>query len=402
MDRDVLVRRNRALTEAYHHTALKHQLRQQMVNALALLPVPARKHTQNRVLLIRPDHLGDLLLTTPALHWLRQTIPDLQIHMLVGPWSADVLMENPDVDQVITFPFPGFTKSEKASVQAPYTQLVSAARMIRHIGYSSAVILRPDHWWGALLSKLAGIPRRIGYELPETRHFLNEPVTLVTEHAALQNTRLIAQAAHQAMPQGAKLALNLPISEAERDWVSSYLEEHGIDQSKPLLIIHPGSGAASKLWNDSDWAWVGSTLAEQLEGTLLFTGSDAEAPLIQRIQALTNITSFSIAGDTNVRTLAALYERAAIVLGPDSGPLHIAVAVNTPSVALFGPADPLEFGPWGIPSRHAVITSNIGCRPCRILDWRGDVPENHPCVRDISPASVLEAAWRVMKAEPSS
>lgn len=399
MDRDALVRRNRALTEAYHHKALKHQIRQQMMNLLGFLPVPDHRHPQNRILLIRPDHLGDLLLTTPALHWLRQTNPSLEIHMLVGTWSADVLLENPDVDQVITFPFPGFTKSEKASAQAPYVQLLSAARMIRRIGYTSAVILRPDHWWGALLAKLAGISRRIGYDLPETRRFLNETVTLVNEHAALQNARLVAHAAERAMPAATDLALQMFVSDAERQWVTSYLAERGIDQNKPLIIIHPGSGAASKLWNDADWAWVGSTLAEQLEGTLLFTGGDAEAPLIHRIQALMQPPGYSLAGDTNVHTLAALYERATIVLGPDSGPLHIAAAMKTPSVALFGPADPIEFGPWGNPARHAVVTSTIGCRPCRILDWRGDAPENHPCVREIQPSAVLEAAWRVMKAE---
>lgn len=399
MDREALVRRNRALTDAYHHKALKHQLRQQLVNTLGILPIPERKPRQNRLLLIRPDHLGDLLLTTPALHWLRQTNPDLQIHMLVGPWSADVLMENPDVDQVITFPFPGFTKSEKTSVQAPYVQLLNAARMIRHIGYTGAVILRSDHWWGALLAKLAGISRRIGYDLPETRQFLNKRIPLLNEHAALQNARLLANATRQEMPEATDLMLRLPVSEEERVWVTSYLTERGIDQNKPLIIIHPGSGAASKLWNEDSWAWIGSTLAEQLEGTLLFTGGDAEAPLIQRIQALTNTTSYSLAGDTNVRTLAALYERSAIVLGPDSGPLHVATAVNVPSVALFGPADSIEFGPWGDGSRHAVVTSNIGCRPCRILDWRGDAPENHPCVHEIAPSAVLEAAWRVMKAE---
>ncbi len=399
MDREALVRRNIALTNAYHRQPLKHQLRQQLLNMLGALPIPTSKPIQNRLLLIRPDHLGDLLLTTPALHWLRQVKPDLQIHMLVGSWAADVLLENPDIDQVITFPFPGFAKTEKANVQAPYMQLIQAARMIRQIGYSSAIVLRPDHWWGALLAKLAGISHRIGYDLPETRRFLDQRVTWVNEHAVLQNTRLIARAVQQPMPEIADLALNLPITATRREQITHYLDQRGIDQEKPLIIIHPGSGAASKLWNEDSWAWVGATLAEQLEGTLLFTGSDAEAQLIHRIQALTQQQSYSLAGDTNVHTLAALYERAAIVLGPDSGPLHIAAAVKTPSVTLFGPADPAEFGAWGNPARHAIITSTIGCRPCRILDWRGDDPENHPCVREITPAAVLEAARRVINAD---
>ena len=102
-----------------------------------------------------------------------------------------------------------------------------------------------------------------------------------------------------------------------------------------------------------------------------------------------------MAGDTNVGQLAALFQRAKVVLGPDSGPLHLAAAVQTPTVTLFGPADPIEFGPWGSPQKHIVLTSDIKCRPCRIIDWTGDDLSMHPCVREITVARVLEAARRV-------
>ena len=82
------------------------------------------------------------------------------------------------------------------------------------------------------------------------------------------------------------------------------------------------------------------------------------------------------------------------MLGPDSGPLHLAAAVGTPTVALFGPADPVEFGTWGSPEKHIMLWSSIGCRPCRVLDWGGDAPENHPCVREIPVGTVLDAARR--------
>ena len=103
-----------------------------------------------------------------------------------------------------------------------------------------------------------------------------------------------------------------------------------------------------------------------------------------------------IAGETSVGQLAALYARSRAVLGPDSGALHLAAAVSTPTVALFGPADPAEFAPWGDRRRHEVVTAEIGCRPCRILDWRDDDLAYHPCVRDISVQQVLEAARRVL------
>ena len=103
-----------------------------------------------------------------------------------------------------------------------------------------------------------------------------------------------------------------------------------------------------------------------------------------------------MAGDTNIGSLAALFERCDVVLGPDSGPLHLAVAVDAPTVALFGPADPVEFGSWGSRERHQVLYSNIGCRPCRVLDWGSDDLQYHPCVREISVGSVLEAARRAI------
>jgi ADP-heptose:LPS heptosyltransferase len=102
-----------------------------------------------------------------------------------------------------------------------------------------------------------------------------------------------------------------------------------------------------------------------------------------------------IAGETHIGQLAALYARARVVLGPDSGPLHLAAAVSTPTVTLYGPADPLEFGPWGPREKHIILASDIGCRPCRILDWADDNPDYHPCMRDITIGQVLDAARRV-------
>ena len=74
--------------------------------------------------------------------------------------------------------------------------------------------------------------------------------------------------------------------------------------------------------------------------------------------------------------------------------LNLAVAVGTPTVALFGPADPVEFGSWGSPEKHIMLWSSIGCRPCRVLDWGSDAPKNHPCVREIPVGRVLDAARR--------
>ena len=132
---------------------------------------------------------------------------------------------------------------------------------------------------------------------------------------------------------------------------------------------------------------------------MVFTGTAGETSLIKEIESKMKADAYSIAGSTSIGQLAALHQRSLAVLGPDSGAMHLAAAVGGPTVALFGPADPVEFAPWGDRRRHAVVTASIGCRPCRILDWGDDKSEYHPCVRDITVDQVLGATERVLLAE---
>ena len=89
-----------------------------------------------------------------------------------------------------------------------------------------------------------------------------------------------------------------------------------------------------------------------------------------------------------------------MVLGPDSGPLHLAAAVGAPTLSLFGPADPVEFGPWGPAARHTALASPIACRPCRVLDWGAEDATWHPCLQDISVEQVVSAALSLHTTAP--
>jgi heptosyltransferase-2/heptosyltransferase-3 len=397
LDRDGLIRRNRAMAEAFHATPLKHRLRQSIINLSALIPIPrARVAASQRILLIRPDHLGDALLTTPAVRALRTALPYMEIHMLVGQWSAEALAAYPEIDQILTLPFPGFSRAPKENWRSPYQLAFRTARHLRRIGYSGVVILRPDHWWGAFTARLAGIPIRIGYNLPGVAPFLTHKVKYQRQHAVLQNLRLVERWTG-AVPLSAT-HYTFPVEAVDQQAVNAYLQARGVKPRQPIFCVHPGSGTLVKHWQEDRWAQVADILSVQLGAYVVFTGSPHELPLVQRIVGYMKQPSIASAGDTNVGQLAALFQRAQIVLGPDSGPLHLAAAVGTPTVALFGPADPAEFAPWGAPEKHIILTSDIGCRPCRVLDWGSDAPENHPCLRDIPIARVLEAARRLVQA----
>jgi lipopolysaccharide heptosyltransferase II len=379
------------MAEAFHSLPLKHRARRAALNAFARLPLLRRTSASTgRILLIRPDHLGDVLLTTPAIRALRYALPQAIIHLLVGPWSADVLANYDEIDAVLTLPFPGFSRTPNPSLRSPYELAISSARHLRRIGYDAALILRPDHWWGGLLARLAGIPKRIGYALPDVGPFLTLALPHQHEHAVTQSMRLVAALAEREAEE--RPALVFPVRDMDRYWVRGYLDEWGMGERRRLIAIHPGTGTWVKRWEDQRWAFVADALHEQLDADIVFTGSDHELAMISNIvSAMQHIPALMV-GDASIGQLAALYARSDVVLGPDSGPLHLAAAVGAATVTLFGPADPVEFGTWGSSDKHIMLTSRIACRPCRVIDWGTDDPIHHPCVRDIRVEQVLEAA----------
>jgi lipopolysaccharide heptosyltransferase II len=362
-----------------------------------------------RVVLIRPDHLGDMLFVTPALRWLRAQMPGAHLSALVGPWAKAVLANNPQLDDIQTLDFPGFTRTPsmrggaaaKPSPLAPYTTLWPAAQRLRAQRYDAAIILRFDHWWGALLAKLAGIPRRIGYDVPEVRPFINDVVRYERErHEVLQNVRLAARAAQAAEPASlspAGLPLEFQVAPAVSDFAEPWLRAKGIAAGERFAVLVPGSGAPVKLWRDEGFARVADVLDERWHFKVVVAGAgDEERALARRIAAQSRAPIINAAGETTLEQLAALLGRAALAVGADSGPMHLAVAMGTPSVHLFGPVAAQTFGPWGNPAKHIVLTSGLACIACNRLDYDASEVPAHPCVRLIAERQVGAAIEAVL------
>lgn len=359
-----------------------------------------------RILLLRPDHLGDMLLTTPILAELRSRVPEAHITMMAGPWSSEVVERHPAIDRLVTCPFPGFQRAAQKPL-APYTLLLRTAEELRREDYDLAINLRPDFWWGAALLYLAGIPRRVGYAIEPGTPFLTQSLPFVErEHATVSNLRL-ANAGLQALGYEsleepftpARYPLVFRPTEEERAWAGQRLAGAGIESATPLVVIHPGTGGEVKLWRAEAWSKVANDLVigqefEQAPRVVL-TGSPHERPLLDEIAA--GMSDAPVLFDQqSVGQLAVLLERADLVLGVDNGPLHLAVAQDRPSLRLFGPTDACIFGPWGDRERHRVIASTWRCPgcpniPCGRLDFSAEELTEHPCVKRISEQEVEEA-----------
>ncbi len=360
---------------------------------------------RRRILVIRPDHLGDALFVGPALRALRELAPQDEITALVGPWALPVYERMAEIDVLKTVDFPPFAR-RGGGFLAPYRLLRREALRLRAQRYDIAINLRHDYWWGAFLACVAGIPRRIGYDWPESRPFLNCRVPLRGErHAVQRNLELVSHAvelsdqerSHWLELRRATARLSFPVSEVERAEAGSMLQCAELD-SGPLIVIHPGTRGNAKLWPVDYWAELADALQSRLKAAVLITGSHEERALCEAVKQRMQQQACVAAGNTTLGQLAAVFKSAALVLGVDSGPLHLATAVGAPTLRLYGPSDPTLFGPYGDVRSHAVVVSPVDCAGCGRLDWPLAELEKHDCMSAISVQLVLEKALSLLAA----
>jgi heptosyltransferase-2/heptosyltransferase-3 len=369
-----------------------------------------------RVLVVRPDHIGDVLLCAPALRRLRAALPDAHVTLLVGPWSAAAAEGLPDVDAVLVYAMPGFEYGLGAI--EPYRRARELAGRLARERFDVALILRADYWWGALVAKLAGIPVRVGFDVAEARPFLTRAIPPAPDcHEAEKDGLIVAAALAQASSDRQEARGGM--GEDGRDRPAAFGEhspplnrladplvfrtgpadeafaEVWVGTSGPFVVLHPPSRAPVKRWTVGGFAAVARHLRRR-GWEVVVTGAEGERALVERVVAACAGARPLVGAPLGA--LAAVLRRAELVVGVDSGVLHLAVAVGTPSVALFGPIAPAIFGPWGDPARHRYVTTRMACAPCARLDYRPEELVNHPCTPLIPAGEVISAAEAALSA----
>ena len=371
--------------------SLMHALRD------ALLPLGARLTRRGRgaadtLLIVQPDHLGDVLLAQPAVRRLRAAFPERRLVAVVGPWSARMAELSWPVDDVCTVVFPGFTREEARGALDPYRQLFAEARVLAPLAATDAVVLRPDAWWAAWLARSAVSGEVAGGADARARRFLTRVAAPDGGGHATQRACAIVAALTGAgtPPTPRSDPLQLPDSEAAADAARVLLQAAGVRDS--YVVMHPGAGAEVKLWPAQRWRGV--LVGLQREGLrVVVTGSEAESGLVDEL--LNGLPgAVTLAGRTPLDVLIETLRGATLALGPDCGPLHLAVATRTPTVHVFGPSDPARYGPWGPAYNHRVVTAGWSCPRC------GDLSPARPagcgCLLAVGADEVLAAALQLL------
>ena len=307
-----------------------------------------------RILIIKPSSLGDIIHALPTVNLIRRRFPQAHLAWLVNTAFASLLKHCPVIDEIIPFP------------RHELRRLPALVRRLRRDRYDLVVDLQGLLRSG-LLAALTGAPRRVG--LSDSREgarlFHNEIVPVPRLHAVDRYLRAVQHLGGEAGPVEFPLGLAPTL------------------QSEGWIAINASARWPTKLWGDDKFA----ELIRQLpRDRIILTGSAAEAGRIGRLaQGCRNL-----AGKTDLFELAEWFRRCAVVVTNDSGPMHLAAAVGTPVVAIFGPTDPALTGPYG--TGHTVLRVNLSCAPC--FQDRCTQPNAMACMNGVSVAEVLQAVQK--------
>jgi len=335
-----------------------------------------------RVLLVRLDNIGDVLLTTPAFRAVRRGLPGAHLALLAGPAGCEVGGLNPDLDEVIPYHAPNEDVYFRLP-QDPEREFRALERLRK--GRFDAAIFFTSYKQSALpvayLCYLAGIPIRAAgsFEGPGSllthRHRYAE--TVPPKHETLRGLELTDFLGFP--PTEPEMVLS-PRPEDE-DEAAALLDRHGIER---FVLVHPGASAESRLYPAQMYREVVEGLAEGSGLPVLVTGGPGEEELAKEVAGYTGVP---VGGETGFGAFAALVGRAETVVTNNTGTTHVASALKAPVVTVFAGTNPKEqWGPWRTPNR--LLTHPVPCYPC----YKRVCPIGKPCLTGIAPGRIVEAA----------
>jgi lipopolysaccharide heptosyltransferase II len=343
-----------------------------------------------RILCVRLDRMGDVLMTTPALHALRAAVPGRHLTLLTSKANAGLAPFLGDVDEVLGYDAPWHGCKDTLDPE-PDLAMVDALRARHFDAAAIFTVYSQNPLPAAMLCYLAGIPRLLA-------HCRENPYGLLTDwvcetepqhgvrHEAERQLQLVAQVGASC----GDTRMRFDVSAQARRTLTRRLAARGIAARGPWFVVHPGASAASRRYPPERYGEAVARLARMSALPILLTGSADERELIRSVisaagpAALTRLHDLS--GQLNIGELGALVERAAVLVINNSGPVHLASALGTPVVDLYALTNP-QHTPWQ--TEHRVLFRDVDCRWC----YRSVCPKgHHACLLGVPAAEVAAAA----------
>jgi len=342
--------------------------------------------TVRRVLVVRLRSIGDTVLATPALAALRRHLPHARIDMLLEDWVAPVLAEHPHVSRVITV--------ERGNLAAR----LRLAMRLRREHYDVAFNLHGGTT-ATFLTRASGATHRVGYAGYRYAQLHNHLAPRAAEvwgratdddtHTVENNLALIAWA---GVPISEEVPLRLTVTTTAAETIARRLFLAGVADAEPLALIHPAAAFDSKQWATENFARTIEHLHAR-SFAIVAVAAPGEETVIENLrrESRAHVTAFA---DLSLPEVVALADRAQVFLGNDSGIAHIAAAVATPSVVVFGSSHLGRWRPW-TRAAYETVREEMPCQPCAGYTCR-EFPQAQ-CIRRVTVERVIAALDRVVE-----
>lgn len=343
-----------------------------------------------RLLLVKPSSLGDVIHALPTARALRRRFPEAWIAWLVEEESADVVHGSPGVDEVILSGRRRWVRALQTGRGVPgaFREFRQLRRALRGARYDVVVDLQ-GLMKSAIFVAATGARMRIGLSTAE-----------VASRAISSHVVEVSPAAH-AVERYLRVAAALGVADGPRDFPIQIPPEAEREEERllggaasPVVVLHPVARWPTKHWTPEAFAAVGDTLADAMGASVVITGGGTDVGAGEAVRSRMRRPALNLAGHTPLKVLAALLRRAAVMVTVDSGPMHLAAALGTPLVALFGPTDPSRTGPYGAGPRR-VLQEAMPCIPC--LERRCRIREERLCMRSLDAQRVAAEALGVAR-----
>lgn len=352
--------------------------------------------TAERILCIRLDSLGDVLMTTPALAAIKESNPKCHLTLMTSAAGAAIAPLLPLLDDTLVYEAPWLKATAPRTHSQPELAMVETLRRRQFDAAILFTVYSQNPLPSAFMAYLADIPLRLAHcrENPYQllTHTLQEPEPeQFIRHEVQRQLDLVASVGYQT----AHPRLSLAIPQPAQKRVTQLLAELGLDHRQPWIGVHPGASAPSRRYPPEQFALVADALVAQ-GIPVVFTGTEPERPLIEAIRSQMGTAAYSLVGLLDLAELSALFQAAPLLLSNNTGPVHLAAAVGTPVVDLYALTN-LQHIPWGVP--HRVLFHDVPCRLC----YQSICPEgHHNCLRLVDPPQVVNAVLELLEETRSS
>ena len=344
-----------------------------------------KKTDPKNIVILRTDRIGEVLLSTAAVTALRRRYPECKITFVTSEYSRPLVEGRTDIKEVITVDT--FTKDGWVS------KAIVLASILRREKFDVAVVLNP-HKMLHLACFLAGVPHRIGYDR-KWGFLLTDKITDERDKGEKHEVEYTMDLLRLLGVTAPAPKVSLHVGVASDDAVDDILYSKGARPGRSLVVVHPGSSNPAKIWPGERYSELIRRIKTEMDVDVAVLGGRSEKDLAEKIIKEAAVDVLSLVAELDLKELGAILKRSDLFIGNDAGPMHMASALHTPVIAIFGRnipgVSPRRWRPWG--EGNVVFHETPGCDPCHDTTC----PYDYKCLKSITVDAVFSEVKRIVE-----